>query len=203
MLYSDAMEHKGQRAADVLDMRRAIRMVDMLRGQDRPRDAALVAAAAGFGLRIGDALSLTWDQVLGDTGEVRDTVQVREAKTTKYRTVEVFPFVARALAEWNREATPGEYIFAGKDGRPLARMTGYRIVKSAAKDMGLKGRITPHSLRKSFCDYAYSLTHDPVLTSRITGHSNPAQLLRYIGRTSESERQVWARMRQGLAKYKA
>ena len=43
-----------------------------------------------------------------------------------------------------------------------------------------------------------SMTRDPVLTARITGHTNPAQLMRYIGRLSDVEANVWDRMAADL-----
>jgi integrase len=64
--------------------------------------------------------------------------------------------------------------------------------------MGLTGTVAPHSLRKAFCDYVYTATRDPVLTARITGHTNPAQLLRYIGRLADVEAGVWDRMAADL-----
>jgi len=39
-----------------------------------------------------------------------------------------------------------------------------------------------------------------VQTARITGHTNPAQLLRYIGRMAEGEKETWDRMEKALAR---
>jgi integrase/recombinase XerD len=179
--------------ADVLSMKQARAMVSMFRGEKRIRDAALVACAAGFGLRAGDTCSLRWSDVLDSTGNLRADVRIKEEKTKQTRTLRVLPFVADVLTEWRKEAPAGEWIFPGQDG-PLDRRSMWVVVSDAADRMGLKGTISPHSLRKAFCDYAYSMTRDPVLTARITGHTNPAQLLRYIGRLSDVEANVWDRM---------
>jgi len=184
--------------ADVLSMKQARAMVSMFRGDGRTRDAALVACAAGFGLRAGDTCSLRWTDVLDSTGALRTDLTLKEEKTKQTRVLRILPFVAELLAEWRKMAPAGEWIFPGQKGGPLDRRTMWVIVSEAADRMGLKGTISPHSLRKAFCDYAYSMTRDPVLTARITGHTNPAQLLRYIGRMADVEAGVWDRMAADL-----
>ncbi len=186
------------RRADVLTMKQARAMIAMLRGEDRTRDAALVACAAGFGLRAGDVCALKWTDLLDTTGALRADLTLTEAKTGQDRTLRVLPFVAELLTEWKRKASSSQWIFPGQDGGPLDRRTLWVIVSEAADRMGLKGTVSPHSLRKAFCDHVYSMTRDPVLTARITGHTNPAQLLRYIGRLADVEANVWDRMAADL-----
>lgn len=192
------------RAAAVLPMADSIRMVTWLRGAGKLRDSALVAVAAGFGLRISDALALTWGDVLGERDEIADKVQITEHKTRKGRTVFVLPFVADALTAYRaslRIADRAAKLFPGgdEDGQ-LHRQTAWNIVRAAGKGMGLTLHLSPHSLRKSFCDFVYGQTHDAIMTARITGHSNPAQLLRYVGRVAEAEQDVWRRMSKSLPK---
>jgi len=178
------------RAADVLPMAKAVQMVTWLRGSGKLRDSALVAVASGFGLRISDALSLTWGDVLDDRGGIADAVQIVEHKTKKPRTVFVLPFVADALMAYRTSvgvADRGAKLFPGGDeSGQLHRQTAWNLVRAAGKGMGLTLHLSPHSLRKSFCDYVYSMTRDAIMTARITGHSNPAQLLHYVGRVAEA-----------------
>ena len=187
------------KAADVIPMKRALAMATYLKGKGKLRDATLVTVTAGFGLRIGDALALTWGDVLQD-GKVRTWVTLRETKTKKRRTVKVLSFVRKALEEWlaaSGPVEPDDLLFPGPNGK-ISIQYAWQLVTKTAREMGLKGHITPHSLRKAFCDFAYQHTHDPVLCARITGHSNPAQLLRYIGRVPEKEEEVWGQMDKGL-----
>ena len=183
---------------DVVTMRQARAMIAMLRGEGRTRDAALVACAAGFGLRAGDVCALKWTDLLDTTEALRTDLTLREEKTGQTRVLRLLPFVAELLTEWRKKAPASEWIFPGQAGGPLDRRTMWVIVSGAADRMGLKGTIAPHSLRKAFCDYVYSMTRDPVLTARITGHTNPAQLLRYIGRLADVEAGVWDRMASDL-----
>lgn len=198
------MEGKGRsrggtpRAADVLPMTKAVSMVRYLRGAGDLRGSALVAVASGFGLRISDALSLTWGELLDERGELRKTVRVREQKTKQVRTVQVLPFVAAALEALRGEVGPcdGEaLLFPGSaEGGKLHRQTAWNLVRATGEAMGIALHLSPHSLRKAFCDFVYEKTHDAVMTARITGHSSPSQLLRYINRNSEAEDEVWRRM---------
>jgi len=181
--------------ADVLEMKKAVAMAYFLKGKGRIKHAALVAICAGFGLRIGDALALRWSTVFTANGTIREHVTLTERKTKQSRTLKVLPWVRKILTEYYEVARPLNLDVPMFD---FSRQRAWAIIRKAASDMGLKGRISPHSLRKAFCDFVYENTRDPVLTARITGHTNPAQLLRYIGRLPEVEERVWERMAQEL-----
>lgn len=177
--------------ADVLPLRRAVAMARYLAGGGRHQDAALVALCAGFGLRIGDALNLTWNDLLDGPREFRTLVTVHERKNKRTRVVSLLPWVQEILGSYLDQLghpAPQDRVV------PYTRYRGWQVIKEAAKALGYTGRITPHSLRKAFCDAVYEQTRDPVATSRITGHSNPSQLLAYIGRRPEVEDQVWRRL---------
>ncbi len=181
--------------ADVLPMKQAISMAFFLKGKGRIQHAALVAVCAGFGLRISDAINLKWAAIFTERGKIRDVVTITELKTKNLRTLKVLPWVRKILAEYYDTARPLDLEAPMFD---LSRQRAWAVVRKAAQDMGISGRISPHSLRKAFCDFVYENTRDPILTSRITGHSNPAQLLRYIGRLPEVEERVWERMAKQL-----
>jgi len=183
--------------ADVLSMKQTRAMVSYLRDRGQLRDAALVALASGYGLRVGDAVSLTWRAVLDDSGSIRQKVRLTEEKTGQQRTVHTFPFVAKILREWEAECG---LVDRDEPVVPVSKVTGWRIVKRVAEGMGMKGNISPHSLRKAFCDFAYQQTRDPVLTCDVTGHSNPANLMRYIGRERQAVEEVWSNMMKAAKK---
>ena len=177
--------------ADVLSMAEARAMVCYLRDNGDLRGAALVALASGYGLRVGDAVSLTWRAVLDDAGGIRATVNFTEEKTGSKRIVHTFPFVGRTLREWaDAQGMPD----LDAPIVPVSTVTGWRIVKRTAEAMGKRGNISPHSLRKAFCTFAYEQTHDPVLTCDVTGHANPANLMAYIGRERQAVEDVWSSM---------
>jgi len=76
---------KGKpKAADVLPMKKAKALAIHFLGEKRPRYAALVALGAGLGLRISDAIEVTWRDILDENGSVRKSVVVRERKNGKH-----------------------------------------------------------------------------------------------------------------------
>lgn len=84
------------------------------------------------------------------------------------------------------EVSEGEELFG------ITREQARRLIKQWCDDCGLKGRYGTHTMRKTFATVAYDNSGgDPVLTARITGHSNPSQLMAYIGRKPATERKVW------------
>ncbi len=177
--------------ADVLPLKKAAAMARYLAGRGRHQDAALVALCAGFGLRIGDALEVRWMDLLTGSGDFKPAVTLRERKNRSVRTVSLLPWAREVLATYR--ATLGE-VEPTSRVVTYSRQRAWQVIKEAAEALGYGGRISPHSLRKAFCDAVYEQTRDPVLTARITGHKNPAQLLVYIGRRPESEDQVWRRL---------
>ncbi len=177
--------------ADVLSMKRAATMARFLSGAGKHKDAALVALCAGLGLRVGDAVEISWGDVLEGPHSFREIVTVREKKNHSQRSVTLLPWVREILGAYREQLgspTHEDRIVA------YSRQRAWTVIAKAAQDLGYSGRITPHSLRKAFCTTVFEQTHDPVLTARITGHTNPAQLLAYIGRRPEVEDMVWKRM---------
>lgn len=178
------------KASDVLSMKRAAAMARYLIGAGKHRDASLVALCAGFGLRVGDAIGMTWGEVT-DGASLRDLVVVREKKNRSQRTATVLPWVKEILGAYRDQlGTP-----AAQDAIiGYSRQRAWQVIREASDALGYGGRVSPHSLRKAFCTAVFEQTHDPVLTARITGHTNPAQLLAYIGRRPEVEDMVWDRL---------
>ena len=179
---------EGAKAADVLPWPQAKAMGLYALGARRWTAALAVALGAGMGLRASDIPSVRWADVVDPSGRAKVQVQVRERKNKRVRTV--------FLAKWAREIVEEAYkaLRPTDLNAPVVKASRQRlwlVVKGLAEDLGYQGRITPHSLRKSFCDHVYSKTRDPVLAARMTGHANPSHLLRYIGRLPAIEERIW------------
>lgn len=181
-------------AADPIEMRKAVQMGALLKGEGRLRDGVLIQVCAGMGLRIQDCLNLNWEKVLDDRGEPRSSVTLVEEKTGHSRLIVLFPFVRDALQEL-RAATgsrnPSGYVFDNGKGAPITRQYAWQLIRKAAEGIGLRAHVSPHSLRKAFCTLIYEQTRDPVLTASITGHRNPVQLMAYIGLPAQAAEDVW------------
>lgn len=146
-------------------------------------DKYYVLAFSGFysGLRISDLLELR-------VADVRDLDHfvVREQKTKNERRIKLNPQLKGVLNEYIEGKPDDDYLFRQRDfNKPMSRQYAHKMLSEAAKKVGIKDRISTHSLRKSFGYHMYKQTKDVYLLQEIFGHSAPSVTLRYIGYTAD------------------
>ena len=66
-------------------------------------------------------------------------------------------------------------------GKALYRAHAYRIIRTAGKSISLPGRISCHSLRKTFGYHAWKKGTSPAVLMEIFNHSSLAVTRRYLG----------------------
>lgn len=167
------------KALDETDALSAIRNVGEL--QDEPwlaaRDQALMLLLYGCGLRLGEALSLTWA-----TKTDSDTLRV-VGKGRKERIVPVLPIVKDAIASY-RELCPfkgsGDApLFLGRRGRALSPRIMQRQMEKLRFQLGLHERATPHALRHSFATHLLAKGGDLRTIQELLGHASLSTTQRY------------------------
>ena len=150
----------------------------------KPRNYALIVMGLNSALRIGDILSLRWEDVRRESA-YRRHIWVREQKTGKDNMFPVNPMMVEAL-EFYRHYLTGysseKYIFESqKDrGNPISRSQAFRIIKKAADQCCLREHISCHSLRKTFGYYAWKQGTPPALLMSIYNHSSYEITKRYL-----------------------
>jgi integrase len=162
--------------------------VEAIRAALGPRDATLVAVLAYAGLRPGEALALTWEQVGKRTISVVASISFGREKGTKTnatRTVRLLRPLSRDLAEWHLACgRPGvaKLVFPRSDGRAWTdsdyRNWRKRVFQPAARSAGV-GDPRPYDLRHSFVSL---LIHEGVSimeVARQAGHSTQECLKTY------------------------
>lgn len=150
------------------------------------------------GLRIGEAIALTWPDIELDDGHVtiRRTVQRQtdgsqgigeRTKTRQQRTIPLPPAVVDVLrAHHQRQAQRPSavinlraFVFPGRDGAPMRYEPVLRALRRAIADAGLPA--VPRSVRNPLRHMTATLLAErgagPAVAQRILGHSSPVMTL--------------------------
>lgn len=177
----------GAKRVDSLTCKQATLILNYLKGLGNKRNVLLWAIGITTGFRVSDLLSLRLSDLLTPEGEIAGSITVRERKTGQGRTVQIAPIARKAIEAYREDITEGDAKLFD-----ITREQVRRLIKKWCDECGLQGRFGTHTMRKTFATIAYENSGgDPVTTARVTGHTNPSQLLAYIGRKPQSELKVW------------
>ncbi len=170
------------------------RLLAACRGEGwRPlRDRALLEVLYACGARISEALTLRAEDL-----EPSLRVLVLTGKGNKTRIVPIGLRAREALEHWMQAGRPivqgavrASEIFLSKSGRPLDRVSGWRIVRRAARGAGLPGEITPHTLRHSFASHLIEGGADLRSVQEMLGHASIATTELYTHLDAEHVRSL-------------
>jgi integrase/recombinase XerD len=90
-------------------------------------------------------------------------------------------------------ARRGGPLFVSARGHRLGRMEAWRILRRAALGAGLRGHVTPHTLRHSFATHLLEGGADLRIVQELLGHASITTTQLYTHLTGERIRQVYAR----------
>lgn len=148
------------------------------------RNYALIIVGTCTALRISDLLKLKWTDVYDEKQRVFHThVTIVEMKTGKAKTIALNKQVLQALRLYLPHRR-GDFIFASsrRNANAISRVQAWRIIRAAAMAVGLHGKISCHSLRKTWGYHAWtSKAVSPVVIMHIYNHSDYAVTRRYLG----------------------
>ncbi|HOP69397.1 MAG TPA: tyrosine-type recombinase/integrase [Bacillota bacterium] len=160
-----------------LERREQLSLLRAVQASKKPRDIALINLLLHTGLRVSEVCALDLDDVF--LRERSGWVVVRSGKGGKRREVPLNATVRSSLADWieARCREPGPLFFGQKGNRMTSRGIEHLIAKYA-RIAGVE-KVTPHSLRHTFCksliDSGESLDRVAVLA----GHESLNTTARY------------------------
>jgi len=161
------------------------------------RDKLLVLLSVKAGLRAGEIANLTWDMVVGPTGEIAPVIELRDcaAKKQSGRLIPLHPDLHAALAAWRvRSVGPGPVIRSERGGpmRPVSIVNWFAAAYRAA---GLAG-CSSHSGRRTFITRAARLVHHAGGSLRdvqlLAGHRSIQTTQAYIDGDTDAQRRLVA-----------
>jgi len=178
----------GRRLPDVLSVREveAILSSVSLNGWVGIRDRAILEILYGCGLRVSELCSLKISHVYLNEGFLRVL-----GKGSKERIVPICGPAVKTFSDWlplRPESAAPEFddvAFLNRFGKPLSRISVFKMIKSQAAAAGVRKEISPHTFRHSFATHLIEggadlrvvqemLGHESILTTEIYTHIDTA-----------------------------
>ncbi|MBA7564030.1 site-specific integrase [Candidatus Atribacteria bacterium 1244-E10-H5-B2] len=173
---------------------RDIKKIKAIKGNLRkrnPRDFLLFTLGINTGLRISDILRLKVEDVKDQTGEIKEYLDLNEKKTKKQRLIYLNDEVRNAL-EYYFDKTGiydlERYLFISdktKINKPISRIRAWQLIQIWCREVGIKGRIGTHTLRKT-AGYQMRIAGVAIeLIQEVLGHQSISMTKRYLGITND------------------
>ncbi len=176
------------RLPDVLSPEDALALANAPAGDDWKalRDRALLALLYGGGLRVSEACGLR----LGDlslrahAGDQAAGVMRVVGKGAKERLVPCGGVARARIEDWLAEGRPrlppgSDRVLLSRSGAPLDRHRAFRIVQDAARRVGLRQPVHPHTLRHSCATHLLLGGGDLRAVQEFLGHADLRTTERY------------------------
>jgi integrase len=146
------------------------------------RNHVLIVMGVHTALRISDLLRIKWDDVYDfERRRVRESVSITERKTGKTKLIALNERIKQALAVYAYAAERGAFLIINKrTNKAIGRIQAYRLIRKAAEELEL-GRVSCHSLRKTFGYLAWKGGIPIAVIMEIYNHSSMAVTRRYLG----------------------
>ena len=209
-----------QKEMHPLDAPEQVQLLQSLKGN---KNEALIITALFTGMRAGELLGLTWDNVDFDHGVIHIVKQLTQSrgaghpfafgtlKNGKTRSINPAPFVLDILKEhkehqeeqkrmagvlWNEGKFPN-LVFTHDDGSHLSQPTIWKAFQKALEDAGLEHHRL-HDCRHTFAVNSIRAGDDIKTIQENMGHYSAAFTLDRYGHVTETMRQESANRMQAF-----
>ena len=155
------------------------------------RNKAIFLLGISTGLRVGELSKLKIGDVYRNDRVKPDIyLKGKDTKTRESRLVPLNKDAQNAIKlaiKWQKE-TFGSYcldspLFMGETGRGLQARGIEKFIRKTFQSCGIQGKVSTHSMRKTFATRLYEATNCLYTVKEILGHSSIDMTRRYIGIT--------------------
>jgi integrase/recombinase XerD len=167
-----AKETIAERILDLADVKGLIKY-----GVKNERDRLLLSLMYGCGLRVSEAIGLTWNDLRphGDGGKA--TVFGKGSKT---RMVLIPDKLWQQVKEFEKYHRVNQYVFISRHHNQMERSVVHRMIKRACKRAGIDPRASAHWLRHSHASHSLEAGCNLRLLQQSLGHASVTTTERYL-----------------------
>lgn len=207
-VYPFTSEDEIKAMIDVFD-KRIDEASDENKKQIATRNKMLFLIGINLGIRASDLCGLKYSFFMNNDGTFKDSYSLQPKKTKKtgkfvklYFNDTVKKAITNYLEDYPMEDI-NEYLFKSRKGdKHITEIHLGKVIKDAAKEVGIERNICSHSLRKTFGYFVYHNADDKnnalVILQTIFNHSSPAITSKYIGLTDDEVSDVFNSLDLGL-----
>ena len=137
------------------------------------RDRAILEVMYGCGLRVSEAVNLKISGLFLDEGFIRII-----GKGNKERLIPIGDLAIEALLTYMEarilpaDRASEDIVFLNRYGRPLSRISMFKIIRSLAQLAGIRRDISPHIFRHSFATHLIEHGADLRVVQEMLGHED-------------------------------
>ena len=196
------LPHQSRLLPEVLTVEEVVRLLEQ-RGDGSPagiRDRALLELLYAAGLRISEAVGLDRDDIDLEEGlvlVVGKGDRERQVPVGEVAIMWLVRYVSEVRPEWlgraEGDVRHGGPLFVSVRGDRLDRRRAWEMLVAAAKSAGLKGGISPHTLRHSYATHLLEGGADLRVVQELLGHASINTTQLYTHLTGERIKDVYAR----------
>ena len=165
----------GRNIPDVLSEEEVSRLMDIVDTSTwfGLRDRAILEVMYGCGLRVSEAVNLKISGLFLDEGFIRII-----GKGNKERLIPIGDMAIKALLIYLEarilpaDRASEDIVFLNRYGRPLSRISMFKIIRSLAQLAGIRRDISPHIFRHSFATHLIEHGADLRVVQEMLGHED-------------------------------
>ena len=181
---------KKRTLPDILTPQEEIRLLSVFntRYPTSWRNRTMILLALNTGLRIGDLVSLRWEDIELDTGRCH----IKNGKGAKDRVIFVRPIVLSEMLDMSRKMNrePSGLVFSTLKGEPIETSYLRKMIAEKAKKAGIAKRVHFHLLRHTYLSRLYGRTKDIRVVQEVAGHADISTTQIYTHLSGEDVRRA-------------